>query len=165
MKIGDKFFVRTMVIPICLLVFAGCASIISGTKQDVTISSSPGSANIVIKSSKGIEVFRGATPVRVELKRKYSYQVSIALPGYREENVYIDNNFNAWYLGNIICGGLIGLVIDAINGAMYTLEPDMISVSLVTAYAPDGSRGEYAVFRALDDLGQLRVMFVPLIKS
>jgi hypothetical protein len=39
----------------------------------------------------------------------------------------LTKKFNAWYLGNIIFGGLIGIVIDPITGAIYELSPDQVN--------------------------------------
>jgi hypothetical protein len=38
---------------------------------------------------------------------------------------------NGWYFGNIIFGGLIGLLaVDPATGAMYTLKPDAVEGAL-----------------------------------
>jgi hypothetical protein len=42
----------------------------------------------------------------------------------------LTKKFNAWYLGNIIFGGLIGIVIDPITGAIYELSPDQVNAQL-----------------------------------
>jgi len=155
---------KIIVIACALLIIVSCASIVSGTKQEVSISSDPPEAAIKILGTGGEEVYTGITPAAVKLKRKSEYDVFISLDGYKEEKIHISKGFNGWYLGNIICGGIIGLIIDASNGAINKLEPDVISVSLATAYKDDGTQELYAVFRSLDSEGQLRTLMVPFVR-
>ncbi len=142
-----------------------CATIIKGTSQDISINSNPTKANVVIKTTGGVEVFTGLTPTTTKLSKKKEYNVTISLEGYKETTVQITQSFEAWTIGNLLCGGVIGLIVDAVNGAMWKLEPDQIMVSLVTASNEGGESRLYAVFRTLDDQGQLRTLAVPLIKE
>ena len=50
--------------------------------------------------------------------------------------------FNAWYLGNILFGGIIGLVIDPITGAIYNLTPKQINAQLAQGTAFKTSKME-----------------------
>lgn len=142
-----------------------CASIIHGTKQEVSISSSPEAAEVVVKTAGGVISFSGKTPASVSLPRKSEYDVFVNLKGYQEAKVHINKEFDALYLGNIVCGGIIGLIIDAANGAMNKLEPDVVSVTLAVASVGKGEKSTYVVFRAIDADGQLRNLVLPLIKS
>lgn len=142
-----------------------CATIIKGTSQDISINSSPTKASVVIKTTGGVETFTGTTPTTAKLSKKKEYVVTISLEGYKETTVQITQSFEAWTIGNILCGGVLGLVIDAVDGAMWKLEPEQIMVSLVTASNEGGESRLYAVFRAIDDQGQLRTLSVPLIKE
>ncbi len=149
--------------PLVLALFAiSCASIISGTSQNVSINSTPDGAKVVVKTSGGMMVYNGTTPSTCKLQRKNEYIVYITMEGYKEQQVIIDHSFNAWVIGNLICGGVLGLIIDAVDGAMWNLEPEMIRVELITAFR-DGKAHRYAVIGALDETGQLRTMAVPLI--
>ena len=45
------------------------------------------------------------------------------LAGYQERIINIDAKLNGWYVGNILIGGLIGmLIIDPASGAMYKID-------------------------------------------
>jgi hypothetical protein len=87
------------------------------------------------------------------------------MEGYQESRIHISKGFEPLVLGNVICGGVVGIIIDYVNGAAYKLEPEMINVSLVSASIDESTTETYAVFRALDDQGELRTMVVPLIKN
>ncbi len=127
MKSKIKFFG----IIISLLCMGSCASIIHGSMQEVDFSSQPSGATISID---GQEV--GKTPKTIELRRKgrekgdkskkNSYEVKIALDGYYPYEIKIKRDMDGWFLGNIIFGGVIGIIIDASNGSMYKLTPDQI---------------------------------------
>lgn len=142
-----------------------CASILHGTKQDVSISSSPNAADVTIKTAGGVIVFDGKTPSAIKLERKHEYDVFVSLKGYKETKVHINKSFDALYLGNIICGGIIGLIIDAANGAMNKLEPNVINVTLVVASGDRDGQATYIVFRAMDADGQIKNLVIPLVKS
>ena len=47
---------------IAILSLAACASIVSDSKEVVTVSSSPISAHIAVADQSGVEVYRGTTP-------------------------------------------------------------------------------------------------------
>ena len=49
---------------------------------------------------------------------------------------------DGWFLGNLIFGGIIGIIIDASNGAMYKLNPDQIIAQLGKSTSETGMKGE-----------------------
>lgn len=156
------------VFPIVALLVLGlmglnCASIIHGTKQRVSISSTPNQAKVEITTSGGVPVFAGNTPASVPLKRKQEYKVNISLDGYKTQTVMIDKEFDSWTIGNLLCGGILGIIIDATNGAMYKLEPEMIQVELIQASVDGRDTEIYAVFRAMNSEGELQTLVVPMI--
>jgi len=144
------------IIAVLLLFFlAGCATIANGTDQNVSITSTPSEAEITVKNAGGIEVFTGKTPAQVKLARSSSYVVTVKLDGFKESQVMINKSFNTVFLGNLICGGVIGMIIDGTNGAMWKLEPEVINVSLVTASIKGKEDEIYAVIQYMDDKGEV----------
>ncbi len=117
----------------------GCASIIKGTTQNVSIKSNPTSAGVkVYKSEGGVLVGEGTTPYLVELKRGSGffsggrYRVVVEKPGHAKKEIEITASANGWYIaGNLLLGGLIGwLIVDPATGAMWSLEPDDVTIEL-----------------------------------
>jgi hypothetical protein len=162
----NKTLIKALVLGgVFSLVMAGCATIIKGTNQDISIQSNPSNAKVTIKTIGGVEVWSGVTPASVKLPKKKEYIVTLQMTGYKDATVQINQSFEAWTLGNLICGGVIGIVVDAVDGAMWKLEPDQIMVTMVTASLENGETRLYAVFYALDDEGQLRSMAVPMIRD
>ena len=108
-----------------ILIFSSCATIISGSRQYVEISSEPSSAKVYIN-----EIEIGKTPVQKNLKRNQKYQLILKLDGYKTYESKLEKKFNVWYIGNAFIGGSIGLVVDAITGAMFKLKPEEIDGNL-----------------------------------
>ncbi|HEU5289182.1 MAG TPA: PEGA domain-containing protein [Cyclobacteriaceae bacterium] len=110
---------------------SSCASIVHGNVQTIDFTSQPKGARIIIDGSE-----YGVTPSSIPLKRsgrfkgeistKKEYAVKIELDGYYPYEIKIKREMDAWFLGNIIFGGLIGIIIDASSGAMYKLTPDQV---------------------------------------
>lgn len=119
MKIILKSILLTSVI-----LLSSCATIISGSRQNVEINSEPSSAKVFIN-----EIEIGNTPVQQNLKRNQEYSLVLKLDGYETYETKLERKFNAWYIGNIAFGGLIGIIIDPITGAMHKLKPEEINGS------------------------------------
>jgi hypothetical protein len=104
----------------------GCATIISGSKQEMNITSSPSNAKVTI-NGKSV----GTTPVSKDIKRKKdNVSIKIELEGYETYTTTLNRKFNAWYLGNLVFGGLIGIIVDPITGAIYKLSPEEVNANL-----------------------------------
>ena len=130
---------------VAFAVSGACASIIKGTTQNVSIDSNPTGASVkILKAEGGALVAEGTTPYVVPLKRgdgyfaKGRYRVVVEKPGHATREVAVDASPNGWYIaGNLVLGGLIGwLIIDPATGAMWSLEPDKITVDLGPEQGP-----------------------------
>lgn len=108
-----------------VFLLTSCATIVSGSKQTVKFTSNPTTASIFIND---IEV--GKTPFETKLERKKPHNVKIKLEGYQTYETTLTRKFNAWFIGNILFGGLIGVIVDPITGAMYKLSPSEIKAEL-----------------------------------
>jgi hypothetical protein len=118
-------------ISVLTLIQPGCATIVSGKTQDVIIRSNPPGATVKID-----EMVSGTTPMVANLVRKKRHAISISKSGFQEVTQATTRGFNGWYLGNILLGGIIGLITDPITGAMYDVEPSEINVNLPEQAAP-----------------------------
>ena len=125
---------------ICFVVLAtGCASIVSKSIYPVQISSNPPGATVSVKDKVGAEVFTGTTPTTAMLEAGKSYfssaryTLTFTKPGYDPATRVLDSSLDLWYLGNILFGGLIGmLIVDPITGDMWKLD-EFVSVTLPQA--------------------------------
>ena len=122
---------------VAILVFSSCASIVSKSNWPISIDSKPSGANVSIVNKKGVEVYNGRTPAALKLKSgsgffsKESYTVSFSMNGYESKKVNLECKLNGWYFGNILLGGIIGmLIVDPATGAMYKLDSEFVDVNL-----------------------------------
>src|SRR5690606_40130446 len=77
------------------ITLTSCATIMSGAKQNVKISSSPSQATVIVDS---LEI--GKTPLKTKLKRKQNHIVRLELEGYQPYEIELKRKFNAWIIGN-----------------------------------------------------------------
>ena len=85
---------------------------------------------------------------------KARYQVKFEKPGYESRTVPVEFKLDGWYFGNILIGGLIGmLIVDPATGAMYKLETEFLNETLEqpTGNIKNDSLNVYAVNEIPDD--------------
>lgn len=117
-----------------LATVSGCATIVSKTSYPVVVATNPPGAMVTIENHAGKEVFRGSSPAAVRLKsgggffKGATYVVRISKEGYADKMVQVSSTLNGWYFGNLVFGGLVGmLIVDPATGAMFKLENTAIS--------------------------------------
>jgi hypothetical protein len=138
---NTKFKIKTASILLSSsILFTSCASIVSKSSYPISINSAPSEAQIVIKDKKGIEIFSGQTPATLKLKSgsgffgKARYEVTFNKSGYQTKTVPIEFKLNGWYFGNLLFGGVLGmLIIDPATGAMYKIETEFLNETLLPA--------------------------------
>lgn len=151
--------IKTMLLTGLILGLSSCATIILGSKQSVGISSTPSSAKIFINDE---EV--GITPQTVQIKKNQaqSFKVRIELEGYEPYETVLTRKTSGWIAGNILLGGLIGLVVDFATGGAYLLTPEQIEAQLGQStsmiHKTDDSIQFFVTLQSQDDwkkIGQL----------
>jgi hypothetical protein len=117
--------------------FSNCASIVSKATYPVVISSNPPGADVRIINKYGMEIYRGTTPTSVPLKSSAGffsyaeYRITFSKAGYTDKTVFIRAEIDGWYFGNILFGGLIGLlIVDPATGAMWTIGTEYVNETL-----------------------------------
>jgi hypothetical protein len=124
------------------LISGGCASIVHSGNRNVTITSDPSGAKASISRTGGEVVSVQTTPCTVSLDPKggyfkgQSYTLTLELTGYRSATVELRPTLSGWYFGNIVLGGLIGMVVvDPLTGSMWNIEPEHIDQKLTASQA------------------------------
>lgn len=77
------------------------------------------------------------TPAKLTLTRSESYTATFTKPDFPERIVKIEPRPSWWLAGNLIFGGLIGLIIDLATGSGMTLSPDAVHMDLATGSVSD----------------------------
>jgi hypothetical protein len=124
---------KHIIITIVLVGTVGCASILSKNQYPVSINSNPTGAKITIANKQGQLIATGTTPYMVTLSAKSgaysagSYTLTLEKDGHPITRSQLNATLDGWYIGNILFGGLLGiLVIDPITGSMWKLPQSHI---------------------------------------
>lgn len=132
-----NFFKVAELAVITSFLISGCATIFGRSSYPVSINTYPQGATVSITNKKNKEVYKGKTPTTVRLKShagyftRAEYQVKLSSPGYDEQIIPVYYKLNGWYFGNLLHGGLIGmLIIDPATGAMWKLDTPPINITL-----------------------------------
>ena len=120
-----------LTVGLCVLT-AGCATVTTGTTDVITMSSVPEGATIEVDGRTY------QTPVSVTLSRTRSYDVVIRKDGYLPAHRVISRVGNTATEGNLLVGGIVGILTDQSTGAAFRLAPTDLKVELV----PAGSANE-----------------------
>jgi hypothetical protein len=101
---------------------SGCATIVDGSKQSVSVSTLPvQGAACTLHNSEGTWYVTSPGSVEVH-KTKHDLEITCAKDGYQPGKQVATAKFGGATFGNILAGGIIGVGIDAASGANYYYE-------------------------------------------
>jgi hypothetical protein len=131
-----------------ILGLAACATIFNGQTQAVSIQSAPEGAMLSVTNRAGEKIHSGPAPVVLTLKRgagyfkSETYTVTFSKDGFASKELVISASMSGWYIGNLLLGGVIGmLAVDPVTGGMYVF-PDTVNATLDAEATKTSGRGE-----------------------
>ena len=142
---------RTVSLALVAAVVSGCASIIHGSRQDIRVTSNPSGAVVRVNLNN----IATTTPGVLNLNRKeIGYVLTFEKEGYKPVEVSLRRTIGGWLFGNIIFGGIIGIVIDFASGSAYKLTPSEVEVALgeKSASIKNAGKDSLLVFVDLEQL-------------
>jgi len=105
---------------------AGCATIVKGTKQQVSVSTPGVQGAMCTLSSPAVGTRTVQTPGNIVLpKSKYDVSVNCVAQCYTPGVGVLASETEVMAAGNILFGGVIGLGVDAASGAMNKYQPSV----------------------------------------
>lgn len=119
------------------LLLPSCASIVSHGPDLVPFTSEPSGAK-VMRDGKHV----GTTPCNLLFRRseREPLMLTLELDGHHAQEVTLKRSLNGWLFGNLVFGGIIGIIIDLASGNSKYLPPRTVHVPLVaTDQAPRGA--------------------------
>jgi hypothetical protein len=119
------------------LATTGCARIVSGSNQQISFSTTPAGATVIVDG-----VPSGTTPVTVPLARKHAHLVRIELAGFAPYEMRLERDLNGWFVGNVAFGWAVGIIVDISSGAMFKLTPSEVTAALNRGGALSPGRGD-----------------------
>ena len=106
---------------------SGCATIVKGSTQDLTINTDPTGAACDLSRAGVVIGSVNPTPGTVQIKKdKNNIEVKCKKSGYTETSGDIPANFEGWTVGNVLIGGIIGFAVDYGSGALNSYEPELL---------------------------------------
>jgi len=114
----------------------GCATILDGTTQEITVNTNPSGAECVF-TRQDREIARISTTPAATNIRKSKYDITIICnkPGYQTAT-YLNKSGNAAAtVGNLALGGLIGWGVDSATGSDNKYDSP-VNITLVPSYTP-----------------------------
>ena len=113
-----------------MIALSACATASQGTKQKITVSSSPQNAEVITSHGYGCD----ETPCTFYVPRNKSFELRVSKPGFSTKLVKIKPILSsvgaAKSLGSIVLGGVVSGGYDVYNGAILELSPNKVSVEL-----------------------------------
>ena len=113
---------------IIAVTFSACATIITGSRQEVSFISNPDGATVTVNGR-----VLGKTPMTVSLKKESGQAMIFEKEGYKPLSMQLETHLNPWFWGNLVTGGLIGSTVDGLSGAVHEYSPRQYMVTLQPA--------------------------------
>ena len=104
----------------------GCASIVTGTNQSVSVKTGQVSgATCSLENNKG-KWYVNRTPGTVIVNRSFNdLSIDCTKKGYQPVHKNVGSNTKAMAFGNVLFGGVIGAGVDMADGAAYDYPTDI----------------------------------------
>jgi len=126
---------KILLTAVSAFLLAGCATVVRGTTNQVQVTSEPSGAQA--RTTLGHSC---TTPCTLTIERKLAFSVIYTMPGYLEQTIPVNTQVSgggaAGMAGNILLGGVVGVVADAATGAGLDHVPN--PVHAILAKAPSG---------------------------
>ena len=113
-----KRFILILFGIIILGIFSGCATVFSGTSQQITITSDPTDANVMIYNRKNNELlYNIKTPTVIRLPKNKKYRIVVEKEGYQQIRKDLKSQTSPWFLVSILFG-------TSYTGSAFSSPPD-----------------------------------------
>lgn len=108
---------------------SGCGSITRGTTEDVAINSTPIGAKVTTDIGMNC-----TAPCMLKVPRNKDFTITASADGYKTSTLFVgrkvSGNGAAGMAGNVIVGGLIGVIVDSSTGAAMDHTPNPAFINL-----------------------------------
>lgn len=125
-------YILCVVVMVFIVLVSGCATIVHGNDQKISVTSSPPGAQVLYNGA-----VKGVTPCDLELSRRpFKSILILRKEGHPDKEIVVKNGVSMWaLLGNFIFGGIPGWVIDAATGSFGAYYQDHYDVQLEAGVA------------------------------
>lgn len=118
-----------------------CATIVNGTTQDLYVESHPEGAACKIDRQGATVGMVNPTPGKATIPRhKDNVVVSCSRDGYEQSNDVLASSFSGATFGNLLLGGIVGVVIDSSSGANNKYPEKIVVVLMPVSFPSEAAR-------------------------
>jgi len=109
-----------------LMLLGGCCRIMTGTDQEIPVTSYPTGAKITTTNGQSF-----STPTAIYLKRKKECTLTAEYLGYKTQSIILRRKWNNWLWADLFWDfGIISWPIDFITGSAYEFHPKNVHFTL-----------------------------------
>lgn len=119
------------IVILCGLTSAGCATMFTGSAQQVTVSSQPPGARVFVNGG-----YTGVTPLALLLKTERDHTITLQHEGYQDTTAPVFREFNPVAVLNLL--SVVCWVVDLATGALWRLTPTAVYVTMQPGGMPGG---------------------------
>jgi len=131
------------------LLCGGCATLTTSSSQTVTVQTDPPGAICQFMRDRAVVGIVNPTPGTLLVsKSRLDMTIRCDKDGYLEATGAVGSRFQAMTFGNILFGGLVGVVVDASSGAMNKYEPQITITLIPAVFATVAERDQFFDQRA-----------------
>ena len=131
-------------VSLAMLLSSGCATIVKGSSQTLMVDTKPPGATCVFdRKGEKIGAVNPTPGSLVVEKSGEAIAVSCTKEGFQESSATLSAEFQPMTLGNILLGGVIGLIVDAASGAVAEYKPTVTLVLVPTEFQDAAARDAY----------------------
>lgn len=132
-----KFLVRLAVLVLMAsTLLGGCATLTTSASQTVTLTTEPPGAACTFKREGEVIGIVNPTPGSLSVKKSHAdIDVTCVKEGFLDAVGRVGSKFQAMTFGNILFGGIIGIVVDAASGATAEYEAN-VAIRMTPAEFP-----------------------------
>lgn len=110
---------KSIAVLVAVTLLSGCATMIRGTEQQISVNTNPTGANVQFSNGQSC-----VSPCMIKTKRDQSLQITITKDGCHQQTATMMPALSG-------AGVMLGSFIDFGTGAVYDLQPNPLTVSLV----------------------------------
>ena len=128
--------IKVAIVIISIMLFSGCVSIMRGTTDDLVVDTDPRGAECTTEAMRKDKIkaayYCASTPCTYNVK-KNTTPISRCkwenIEGEVKHKHAKNSSKEYYYLGNVLFGGIPGIIIDVVNQAPYDFESEVIKVT------------------------------------
>jgi len=118
--------VRVLILGVLSLALAGCSFLTEGVRQNISVNTTPAGADCTfIRGGQKIAEINPTPGSAIIRKAKFDITVECEKEGYQKATMLNKSDVAAASFGNILIGGVAGVITDVATGASNKYDPKM----------------------------------------